>query len=194
MIRLGIAKTGTKKVQSPNPAKTVSPNQQEQTTAPGKEIKDNLAATQPIIKEKNKTEKKHYIGQNRPVQDTNQQLTINSPASKNNNTEVRELAMTDINKQRIDQPKISNAVINNDKLQKDLFNTASVTNSSNQTLDNSKTSGNDVMYASNTDNNENKRLRGFFRKATRFIERTTNINPANDDNKVLIGGMAINLK
>ena len=40
----------------------------------------------------------------------------------------------------------------------------------------------------------NKRLRGFFRKATRFIERTTNVNPANDDDKVLIGGMAINLK
>jgi hypothetical protein len=47
------------------------------------------------------------------------------------------------------------------------------------------------IYASNT---ENKSLRGFFRKATRIIERTTKVNPANDDNKVLIGGVAINLK
>ena len=47
------------------------------------------------------------------------------------------------------------------------------------------------MYASNT---ENKKLRGFFRKATRLIEHATNINPADDDNRVLIGGMAINLK
>jgi hypothetical protein len=46
-------------------------------------------------------------------------------------------------------------------------------------------------YASNT---ENKKFRGLFRKATRFIERTSGINPANDDNRVLIGGMAINLK
>lgn len=46
-------------------------------------------------------------------------------------------------------------------------------------------------YASNT---ENKRLRGIFRKATRFIERTSGINPANSDDKVLIGAMAVNLK
>ena len=46
--------------------------------------------------------------------------------------------------------------------------------------------------AENTDTD--KKLRGLFRKATRFIERTSGINPANDDNRVLIGGMAINLK
>src|SRR4030095_183263 len=46
-------------------------------------------------------------------------------------------------------------------------------------------------YASD---NENKRLRGIFRKATRFIERTSGINPANDDNRVLIGAVAVNLK
>jgi hypothetical protein len=40
---------------------------------------------------------------------------------------------------------------------------------------------------------ENKKFRGFFRKATRILERTTSINAAEDD-KVLIGGMAINLK
>jgi hypothetical protein len=51
-----------------------------------------------------------------------------------------------------------------------------------------------VMYASNTDNDENKRFRGFFRKASRIIERSTNINPTANDDRVLIGGMAINLK
>jgi len=45
-----------------------------------------------------------------------------------------------------------------------------------------------------SNDNSNKKLRGFFRKATRFIERTTNVHPANDDDRVLIGGMAINLK
>jgi len=50
------------------------------------------------------------------------------------------------------------------------------------------------MYASNTDNDENKRFRGFFRKATRLIERNTNVNPTENDERVLIGGMAINLK
>ena len=51
-----------------------------------------------------------------------------------------------------------------------------------------------VMYASNTDNDENKRFRGFFRKASRIIERSTNVNPTSNDDRVLIGGMAINLK
>jgi hypothetical protein len=51
-----------------------------------------------------------------------------------------------------------------------------------------------VMYASNTDNDENKRFRGFFRKASRIIERSTNVNPTANDDRVLIGGMAINLK
>ena len=43
-------------------------------------------------------------------------------------------------------------------------------------------------------NNGNKKFRGFFRKATRFIERTTKMNPANDDGKLLIGAMAVSLK
>ena len=51
-----------------------------------------------------------------------------------------------------------------------------------------------VMYASNTDNDENKRFRGFFRKASRIIESSTNVNPTANDDRVLIGGMAINLK
>jgi hypothetical protein len=51
-----------------------------------------------------------------------------------------------------------------------------------------------IMYASNTDNDENKRFRGFFRKASRIIERSTNVNPTANDDRVLIGGMAINLK
>ena len=50
------------------------------------------------------------------------------------------------------------------------------------------------MYASNTDNDGNKRFRGFFRKASRIIERSTNVNPTENDERVLIGGMAINLK
>jgi len=50
------------------------------------------------------------------------------------------------------------------------------------------------IYASNTDNDENKRFRGFFRKASRIIERNTNVNPTANDDRVLIGGMAINLK
>jgi hypothetical protein len=176
-----ITKTGTIKEQPSNPANTISNNQQEQSI-PDKEIKNNLATTQPTIKEKNKTEKKKYIEHNERIQEPNQQLASNSPVLENNNPEVRELAMTEI-KESIGQPKISNADINNDNLKMNIFNRGNVTNHPPKTPE--------PIFA---DNNENKRLRGFFRKATRFIEHTTNINPADDDNKVLIGGMAINLK
>lgn len=38
------------------------------------------------------------------------------------------------------------------------------------------------------------KLRGFFRKVTRTFEKRTNINPTDDDNRLLVGGLAIRLK
>ena len=90
----------------------------------------------------------------------------------------------------IDQPKMADAVAIDDKMHKENINTVAVTNPGIETPDKSSTSDDAVQYASNT---ENKKFRGFFRKATRILERTTSINAAEDD-KVLIGGMAINLK
>ena len=52
---------------------------------------------------------------------------------------------------------------------------------------------NQFIYAADVEP-ENKKIRGFFRKATRIFERTTNIAAANEDDKLLVGGFAINLK
>jgi anti-sigma factor RsiW len=79
----------------------------------------------------------------------------------------------------------SNSEMNTASIQakpQQIINESNVTNQVSETPDD---------YATN---NENKRLRGIFRKATRFIERTSGINPANDDNRVLIGAVAVNLK
>ena len=112
------------------------------------------------------------------------------PVSENQRTfavtddpEKRPALSNEINTTTITKPQIKNEVAISDKSHKQIFNDQPVTIADPGTPD--------PVYARNT---ENKKLRGFFRKATRFIERTTNINPANDDNKVLIGGMAINLK
>ncbi len=51
----------------------------------------------------------------------------------------------------------------------------------------------DAMYASESDNKKSN-LRGFFRKITRTIEKRTGIDPANDDGKVMIAGLAVKLK
>jgi len=52
----------------------------------------------------------------------------------------------------------------------------------------------DDIYASNNDS-KNRKLRGFFRKATRVFEKRTNIS-ATDDNeeRVMIGALAVKLK
>lgn len=51
-----------------------------------------------------------------------------------------------------------------------------------------------VNYAASFTSNEKKgSVRGFLRKATRFIERRTGINPVNDDDQLLIGVVAIKL-
>ncbi|MFI5187626.1 MAG: hypothetical protein ACHQF0_12925 [Chitinophagales bacterium] len=179
---------GNKGRQSPDSVKSVTMNKQEQNTAVVTN-EQQLPVTTPIHKKANKENKE--TKQRKNVQETQeniQQLANNLPV--NNETEKVQTIASEVT-EKTSHSQMSDAVAVSDKMHKENFNTPAVTNSSLQTPDNSNTSDNGVQYASNT---ENKKFRGFFRKATRFIERTTNINPANDDNKVLIGGMAINLK
>ena len=44
-----------------------------------------------------------------------------------------------------------------------------------------------------TENDKKSSVKGFLRKATRFIERTTNITTTNEDNELLIGAVALKL-
>jgi hypothetical protein len=74
--------------------------------------------------------------------------------------------------------------INNPAVTKTISETPNYKLASNMTTVNDETAS----------NSENKKLRGFFRRATRFIEKTTKMNPANDDDKLLIGSMAVSLK
>ena len=55
------------------------------------------------------------------------------------------------------------------------------------------------MLTSNTDEQiesggKKSKLRGFFRKVTRTFEKRTNIDPTENDEKLLVGGLAIRLK
>ena len=50
-------------------------------------------------------------------------------------------------------------------------------------------------YSDETESDESKsKLRGLLRKATRFFERRTNIDATDDDDRLLIGGLAVKLK
>ncbi|MFN2456833.1 MAG: hypothetical protein ABR502_01415 [Chitinophagaceae bacterium] len=53
---------------------------------------------------------------------------------------------------------------------------------------------NTMVSALSVSDNKKGSVRGFLRKATRFIERRTGVNPVNDDDELLIGAIAIKLK
>ena len=179
-----VAKVEKKQTSISEKAMTVDTQQQPTTT---NEQKEQLAVSTGIEKQ---TETK--AKQQTPLkEENNQQLAYNDLRQNTDEVKTLQPSTVEINQPTIEQPKMNDAVAIENKMHKENINTDPVTIPAVKTPDNSNTSD-DVQYASN--DTENKRLRGFFRKATRIIERTTNINPANDDNKVLIGGMAINLK
>jgi hypothetical protein len=51
----------------------------------------------------------------------------------------------------------------------------------------------DVVYVSNATVRKQNPLRGIFRKASRFVERTTNAKPS-DGSGILIGNLSIALR
>ncbi len=51
----------------------------------------------------------------------------------------------------------------------------------------------DITYANETTGKKNK-LRGFLRKVTRTFEKTTKVDATDDDDRLLVGGLALRLK
>jgi hypothetical protein len=93
----------------------------------------------------------------------------------------------------IDENSRINGVAKNPSQQ--IINTPAVTTIVAEPYNNQKGATNEtgVIYASQNSNDKQGSLRGFLRKATRFIERRTGINPVNEDDKLLIGVVAIKL-
>ena len=175
-----VVNTETKKEPPSNQVKSITPNNQKQT-APSllKEEKEQITVTTPITKELNKKKKQPEKQRN---QEDSQQFASNE--TNNNQTGTHERVISEINDIQTAKPQIHNAVAIDDKMHKENFNNDTVTTEGPKSPN--------VRYIA--DNNGNKKFRGFFRKATRFIERTTKMNPANDDGKLLIGAMAVSLK
>jgi hypothetical protein len=168
---------GPKKEQILNPVKPVSPDQQQQQPDnPGIKREQKQVAISTPVEKQNQNENKKQRADN---------LSLSDKELVKGNDDIlqkRSVIADEINTVKPNDPQITNVLITGNKSYKQIINDSLVTKQLSETPD---------EYASNT---ENKKLRGLFRKATRFIERTSGINPANDDNRVLIGGMAINLK
>jgi hypothetical protein len=168
---------GPKKEQIPTPVNPVSPDQQQQKpdNPDIKREQEQVAISTPVGKQKQKENKKQRADNLSPSD--KELVKVNDDI-----LQKRSVIADEINTVKPNDPQITNVLIAGNKSYKQIINDSLVTKQLSETPD---------EYASNT---ENKKLRGLFRKATRFIERTSGINPANDDNRVLIGGMAINLK
>ena len=85
----------------------------------------------------------------------------------------------------------------NEKPAKQIINNVPVTSAAPETYTitdaamHSSDAGEDIAES---DSRHKGSLKGFLRKATRFIERRTNIDPTDGDGELLIGAVAINLK
>ena len=193
-----LKKIDTAKIIDSAPGKPGKSNQQEQKiNNPGTETKQ---ATPEINQQKNKTlavkENQNKVEKKDLIQPEDKK--DDQAIAKNDELKTPGQS-TDIQKETSHTTTADAFIAVNGDQQKQIVNKFDVTNDPEKTPNSKKlASDNDYVdpgeSVANNGNDENKKLRGFFRRATRFIERTTKINPANDDDKVLIGSMAISLK
>jgi len=173
-----IAKT---KVDEKKPTPTINsvvPENKEPNVIPNQQKEQQLTVSTPAGKQSKEKEET----QEQPAPENNQQLAYNTASE---NAPDLQPSTIGIDKGNTDQAKIKDDIAF--ETHEENINTDPVTKPVVQTPNDG------TPRVIPGDSPENKKFRGFFRKATRLIERTTNINAADDD-KVLIGGMAINLK
>lgn len=210
-----VVKTTTDKKSTPTPVVTDDNKEadKQKTEKPSvlKTVQDNVAAvitkdaikTKPSSPEKLTEEKiqtKKSVPQNF-VSNNSEALVKNEIAVKKENA-----ANTDKNKavdNRIipsvneSASDLKNTIASLEKnTAKQNTNNDAVTKEQEKAYNNKETAQEDfdAVYASNNES-KNKKLRGFFRKATRVFEKRTNISATDDtEGKILIGALAVKLK
>lgn len=165
------------------------------------EIK-NLATSEIIKQQLNKTVIPKSEGNILAVQ-KNIPAKLNEPLKKEvpmiaDNTRTNNLpsSINNPNATINESSSVPNVAINDipNKLITNQTETSAVTNAPDKPYINTEASEKtDATYASQQ-GSDNKKTRGFFRKVTRLFEKTTKINPANDDDRVLIGAVAVKLR
>ncbi len=98
---------------------------------------------------------------------------VNNP-NVNGNASKNEFAYTPVPEKKNDtQTELANTVVTNPTVSPSDFTEASLKEGA---------------------GGKKNKLRGFFRKVTRTFEKRTHINPTDEDNRLLVGGLAIRLK
>lgn len=157
--------------------------QQQSNTSIAQQPKNNILVAQQTIR----TKLKEPLKTDAPLIADNT-TTNNLPSSINNpNANIKASSVPDVT---IENVKTNLTAYQPEK--------STVTNSTDEAYKNKMATENagektDANYAS-LEEGSNKKSRGFFRKLTRFLEKNTKINPANDDDRVLIGAIAVKMK
>jgi hypothetical protein len=94
----------------------------------------------------------------------------------------------------MDQTLNTDVAISTNKPSQQIINSSSVTSSLDETYNPQSIASNNHFINAVNDESSNKAFRGFFRKATRYFEKTTSINATDGQDRLLIAGLAINLK
>jgi hypothetical protein len=146
-----------------------------------------------------------------PSPDLQQQQEENIAASvipKKSITSTAVVKKDGLKTKKADVPKINDAIdvaviretveVQNKKQEhataSEPVNNLNVTSDAAVTYINQQASSNTMVQDALVTENKGGSLKGLLRKATRFIERRTGVNPVNEDEKLLIGAVAINLK
>jgi hypothetical protein len=170
-------------IDSVNPVNNnVTAAQKNKTVAPEerKELQDNLPAV------KNKTEEVFAVSkEDKPTNNLPQPLynpNVNTKPGNSVDANVANIAPVDT--KELQQQIPNNSVVTTTPT--DTYNKQTDAKANPEVTD-------DVMYASNNNGKKGK-LRGFLRKVTRTFEKRTNISATDDEERLLVGGLAIKLK
>ena len=123
-----------------------------------------------------KEEQALIIADINPVSNNNLPQPISNPNFSKNDAANNAIANVNIPKEIKKVEALTNPIVTSKSTQPSNYSNASF-----------------IEEESQQDDKKNK-LRGFFRKITRTLEKRTNIDATDDDGKLLIAGLAIKLK
>ncbi|HQV55954.1 MAG TPA: hypothetical protein PLX17_10585, partial [Chitinophagaceae bacterium] len=174
--------------QNPGVANPEESNNIQQAVAPEKKsaIK-NMDVANAILTPKNLPAKQHLIPSKKdeqalitaivpPVTNNNLPQPISNPNFSKNDAANNAIANVNIPKEIKKVEALTNPVVTTKSTQPSNYSNASFIEEESQ------------------QNEKKNKLRGFFRKITRTLEKRTNIDATDDDGKLLIAGLAIKLK
>jgi hypothetical protein len=185
---IAIADVVKPEILNPNNKSTATAETNGFSTSPDVEIQ------QPSIESVEKVNQTIPASTIQPNRSINSTEIATSVSDKNFITAAEKLTpMKQLNSVK-DQTLYADVAISSNKPSQQIINSSSVTSSLDETYNPQSTASNNHFINAVDDESTNKAFRGLFRRATRYFEKSTSINATDGQDRLLIAGLAINLK